>query len=111
MIKKNISQRDIAKMLDVNVSTVSRALKGLPGVSPALRQEIVRLAENKGYRPNPFAVSLRYDTTHTIGVIVPDLSFSHLPTWLKVSKQRPERMAICVSLPILVKQSRVKWPV
>jgi len=83
MIKKNISQRDIAKILDVNVSTVSRALKGLPGVSPVLRQEIVRLAENKGYRPNPFAVSLRYDTTHTIGVIVPDLSFSHFAHMVK----------------------------
>jgi LacI family transcriptional regulator len=76
-MKKNISQRDIAQMLDVNVSTVSRALKGLPGVSSELRQEIMRLAEKNGYRPNPFAMSLRYDTTHTIGVIVPDLSFSH----------------------------------
>ena len=76
-MKKNISQRDIARMLNVNVSTVSRALKGLPGVSPELRQEIAQLAEKQGYRPNPFAMSLRYNTTRTIGVVVPDLSFSH----------------------------------
>ena len=76
-MKKNISQRDIARMLNVNVSTVSRALKGLPGVSPELRQEITQLAEQQGYRPNPFAMSLRYNTTRTIGVVVPDLSFSH----------------------------------
>ena len=52
-MKKNISQRDIAKMLNINVSTVSRALKGLPGVSPALRQDIMRLAEKKAIDPIP----------------------------------------------------------
>ena len=31
---KRISQRDIAKILGINVSTVSRALRGLDGVSP-----------------------------------------------------------------------------
>lgn len=52
-------------------------MKGLPGVSPELRQKIERLAENHNYRPNPFAMSLRYNTTHTIGVVVPDMSFNH----------------------------------
>ena len=74
---KRISQRDIAKMLGINVSTVSRALKGQEGVSQELRQKIERYAKEQGYRPNPFAVSLRYDTTRTIGVIVPNVSFSH----------------------------------
>ena len=76
-MKKRTSQRDIAKKLGINASTVSRALKGLGGVSPALRDEIIRVANDQQYRPNPFAMSLRYDTTHTIGIIVPDLSFSH----------------------------------
>ena len=76
-MKKSISQRDIARMLNINVSTVSRALKGLPGVSTELRQEIVKLANNQSYRPNPFAMSLRHNTTQTIGVVIPDLSFSH----------------------------------
>ena len=73
---KRISQRDIARLLGVNVSTVSRALRGLDGVSPELRQKIEQLAETNGYRPNPFAVSLRYDTTRTIGIVVPDVSFN-----------------------------------
>lgn len=76
-VKKRVSQRDIARILGINVSTVSRALNNQEGVSPALRDEIVRVANDQNYRPNPFAMSLRYDTTHTIGVIVPDLSFSH----------------------------------
>ena len=74
---KRISQREIANLLGVNVSTVSRALRGLEGVSSDLRQQILALAKDKGYRPNPFAVSLRYDTTRTIGIVVPDISFNH----------------------------------
>ena len=74
---KRISQRDIAKILGVNVSTISRALRGLDGVSPELRKTIEQFAEDNGYRPNPFAASLRYDTTKTIGIVVPDVSFNH----------------------------------
>ena len=74
---KRISQRDIAKMLGINVSTVSRALRGLEGVSTELRQQIESFAVENGYRPNPFAVSLRFDTTRTIGIVVPDVSFTH----------------------------------
>lgn len=97
MMKKSISQRDIAKALSVNVSTVSRALKGLPGVSHVLREEILRLAEEKGYRPNPFAMSLRYDTTHTIGVVVPDMSFSHyaqIVKWIEAEARKKGYMCV-----------------
>lgn len=73
---KRISQRDIARQLGVNVSTVSRALRGLDGVSSELKQQIEKMAEEAGYRPNPFAASLRYDTTRTIGIVVPDVSFN-----------------------------------
>lgn len=83
-MKKRISQRDIAQALGVNVSSVSRALKGIDGVSPALRDQIVRYAQEHGYRPNPFAMSLRYDSTQTIGIVVPDMSFSYYAHIVKV---------------------------
>ena len=73
---KRISQRDIARELGINVSTVSRALRGLEGVSSELKKKILDMAKEGGYRPNPFAVSLRYDLTRTIGIVVPDVSFN-----------------------------------
>ena len=80
---KRISQRDIAKKLGVNVSTVSRALRGLDGVSPDVRQKIEQFAKENGYRPNPFATSLRYDTTRTIGIVVPNVAYNHNAQILK----------------------------
>lgn len=96
-MKKCISQRDIAKLLGLNVSTVSRALKGLPGVSPELRQKIQEVASEEGYRPNPLAMSLRYGSTRMIGVVVPDLSFNHyahIVKWIEDEARKNGYMCI-----------------
>lgn len=96
-MKKRISQRDIAKILGINVSTVSRALKGLKGVSPSLQRQILDLANEQGYRPNPFAMSLRYDTTHTIGIVVPDVSFSYYAHILKTIESEARKLGyMCI---------------
>lgn len=96
-MKKRISQRDIAKILGINVSTVSRALKGLKGVSPSLQRQILDLANEQGYRPNPFAMSLRYDTTHTIGIVVPDVSFSYYAHILKAIESEARKLGyMCI---------------
>ena len=94
---KRISQRDIAKILGVNVSTISRALRGLEGVGADLREEIERLAEDHGYRPNPFAASLRYDTTKTIGIVVPDISFNHYAHIVKCIESEAKKVGyMCI---------------
>lgn len=96
-LKKRVSQRDIAKILGINVSTVSRALKGQGGVSSALRQKIEQLAHEQRYRPNPFAVSLRFDTTRTIGIVVPDVSYNpyaHFVKWVESEARKAGLMCI-----------------
>lgn len=56
--------RDVAKKAGVNPSTVSRALRNDANVSKARRKEIQRIAEEMGYRPNPFVQAF---TAHVRG--------------------------------------------
>jgi DNA-binding LacI/PurR family transcriptional regulator len=46
--------RTIAQAAGVNVATVSRALRGVAGVSPRERERICAQARSLGYHPNPF---------------------------------------------------------
>jgi DNA-binding LacI/PurR family transcriptional regulator len=67
--------KDIAKDLGVSVSTVSRALRGMPDVNPQTLKLVLRHAEKIDYQPNMAALSLVKKQTHTIGVIVPNLDY------------------------------------
>jgi Transcriptional regulators len=49
---------EIAQKLGVASSTVSRALRGDPRISPEMRQRVESLAKNAGYRPNPLVSAL-----------------------------------------------------
>ena len=44
-----VALEDIAKSLGLAVSTVSRALRELPGIHPTTRAKIVQQAESMGY--------------------------------------------------------------
>ena len=71
--KRHISLKDLARELGVSISTVSRALKDHPNISPEVKEQVNKLAEEWDYRPNPLAMGLLRQNTRTIGVIVPDL--------------------------------------
>ena len=62
---------DIARLAGVSPSTVSRALAGSPLVTAAKREEIHRLARERGYVVNSTARNLRLQRTQTLGVIIP----------------------------------------
>ena len=73
MRKRHVSLKDLAKELGVSISTVSRALRNHPDISPDLTEKIKRLALKRNYSPNPLAMGLLRQQTNMIGVIVPDL--------------------------------------
>ena len=67
-----VTIKDIAKELNISCSTVSRALKDFPGISPSTKKAVVDLANKYNYRPNAIALSLRNQKTNTIGVVIPE---------------------------------------
>lgn len=72
MGNSQVTIKDLAKILGVAPSTVSRALKNHPDISNETKKQVVKLAEQLAYQPNPIAISLRGQKTLTIGVIIPE---------------------------------------
>lgn len=68
-----VTIKDIARELGVSPSTVSRAMKDHPDISPATKQQVRELVEKLKYRPNAVALSLRSRKTNTIALMVPQL--------------------------------------
>ena len=67
-----VTIKDIAKELNISCSTVSRALKDFPGISPSTKKAVTELADKLNYRPNAIALSLRNQKTNVIGVVIPE---------------------------------------
>ncbi len=67
-----ITIKDLARILGVSPSTVSRALKDHPDISTKTKKQVADLAKKMRYEPNTIAVSLRGQKTKTIGVIIPE---------------------------------------
>ncbi|MEM7034931.1 MAG: LacI family DNA-binding transcriptional regulator, partial [Chloroflexota bacterium] len=65
-----VTIKDIARAAGVSHSTVSRALKDNPAISPETTMRIQDLAREMGYVPNTVAQNLLSQETKTIGVVV-----------------------------------------
>ncbi|MFG0250619.1 MAG: LacI family DNA-binding transcriptional regulator [Phycisphaeraceae bacterium JB051] len=72
--RDSISTRELAKLANVNQSTVSRSLNGDPRIHPDRAREIRKLAQKYGYRPKP----LRSKKTNAIGLLMPSTD-THQP--------------------------------
>ena len=65
--------KDLAKALSLSPSTVSRALRNHPDISPLTKKRVISLADKLDYHPDSIARSLQTKKTKTIGVIVPEI--------------------------------------
>ncbi|RTE10539.1 LacI family DNA-binding transcriptional regulator [Paenibacillus whitsoniae] len=95
-----VTIKDIARAAGVSHPTVSKALNGSPGVSQAVRQRILSIAEQMNYIPNQAARRLADKQTQTIGLLWPKseaLFFHHLS--LQIQQEAARRgLDVMISL-------------
>jgi DNA-binding LacI/PurR family transcriptional regulator len=70
--KTPVTIKDIARLLGISKSTVSRALSGHGEINPETKRKVLELAGKLDYQPNVVAVNLKQQRTNTIGVIIPE---------------------------------------
>lgn len=68
-----VTMKDVARMANVSVATVSRALNGHVNVGDAIRKRVLEIAHSLDYSPDHAARSLASRRTRTVGVVLPDL--------------------------------------
>jgi LacI family transcriptional regulator, fructose operon transcriptional repressor len=67
------SIKDVAKKAGVSVATVSRVLANKPHVRPEIREQVLRVVKESGYRPSRIASSMRNQSSRIIGVMISDI--------------------------------------
>lgn len=70
--------KDVAKLAEVSISTVSRVINDSKPVSPEARRRVLKAIEELGYKPNEIARSLVTKKSNLIGVIVDDIGNSYV---------------------------------
>ena len=97
--------KEIAQKLGISISTVSRALQNNPRIGLRTREQVWAVAKEIHYVPNPAAIFLKKNRTHTIGVLLPHLQeefFSMAITGI-------EDVALEKGYNVVVSQSRDKF--
>ena len=80
MYSKPATITEIASLLNISPSTVSRALHDHSSIGQATRVKVRNLATQLNYEPNLSAISFQKGRNYTIGVILPELSESFFST-------------------------------
>lgn len=78
--RKKITLSDVAEILSLTPSTVSKALRDSSDISIKTREIVKEKCQELGYRPNLLARSLISKRTKILGVLIPDLRISFFST-------------------------------
>lgn len=90
-MKNKITLKELSKLLNVSVSTVSKALNDSPEISEKTIKRVKELAMLHKYRPNPTAVNLKSSRSGTIAVIVPNINAFHTKVLMGIERQAQKR--------------------
>ena len=70
---KQITLKELSKILGVSISTISKALNNSYEISDSTKERIQKVAKEYNYQPNIIAKNLKSGKTNTIGVIIPSV--------------------------------------
>ena len=73
------SMRDVAKLANVSVTTISRVIRNNPHVSPQTREKVLRAVKKLNYYVNEGARSIIKKQTKTVGLGIFDISNPFFP--------------------------------
>jgi LacI family transcriptional regulator len=100
-MKRKVTLKQIAKELDVSISTVSKSLKDSPEISEDTRQKVRAFAKLYNYKPNLIALSLKNRKTKTICVIIPEIIHHFFATVIsgveRVANEKGYNVIVCLS--------------
>src|SRR3954470_11214060 len=100
-MKRKVTLKQIAKELDVSISTVSKSLRDSPEISEDTRQKVQAFAKLYNYKPNLIALSLKNKKTKTIGIIIPEIVHHFFATVISgiehVANEKGYSVIICLS--------------
>ena len=102
---KEVTIYDVAKVLNVSPSTVSRGLKNHPHIRKETKKNIIAKAKEMGYQQNKFASNLRQKHTNTIGVVVPKLDSYFMATVISGI----EKITAQNGYGLIISQSQESW--
>ena len=66
-----MTMAELARLAEVDVSTVSRALNDSPLVKEKTKRHILKIANETGYAVNASARNLRRQSAEAIGIVIP----------------------------------------
>lgn len=108
-MKAKATLKQIAKELNVSVSTVSKALNDSPEISEQTKLKIKEYAKLKNYKPNVIGLNLKNRKTKTIGVIIPNILNSFFAKVFsgieKVADEKGYNVIMCISNESLEKEA------
>ena len=102
------TRNDVARSAGVSVATVSRALNNSGYVKKAVKERIIKIAEELGYNPNPIALSLQSRKTKQLLLYQNDMTAPFNIQFLKGAAQAAYRSGYNIYLDVLCDFSRIK---